>query len=85
MRRRDFIPGAAGVAAWPLVAWAQQRAMPVIGYLSTLFADDEYKNVTISFLQGLKETSYVEGGNGNRRQPWVVIPEGDEVFERQSA
>jgi hypothetical protein len=28
----------------------------VIGYLGSPFADDEYKNFTVPFLQGLKET-----------------------------
>jgi hypothetical protein len=41
----------------------QQAAMPVIGFLSPLSADDDYKNVTVPFLQGLKETGYVEGQN----------------------
>jgi putative tryptophan/tyrosine transport system substrate-binding protein len=60
MRRRQFITGLAGVAAWPVVARAQQPAMPVIGFLSPQPADDDYKN-TVPFLQGLKETGYVEG------------------------
>jgi putative ABC transport system substrate-binding protein len=33
----------------------------VIGFLSSLSADDEYKNVIVPFLQGLKEIGYVEG------------------------
>jgi putative tryptophan/tyrosine transport system substrate-binding protein len=62
MRRRTFIAGLGGAMAWPLVARAQQPAMPVIGYLSTQSADD-YKIDTVPFLQGLKETGFVEGQN----------------------
>ena len=61
MRRREFIAGL-GAAAWPVVARAQQPAIPVIGYLSTQSADDS-KLFTVPFLQGLKETGYVEGQN----------------------
>src|SRR6516162_8973245 len=63
MKRRTFVAGLGSTAAWPLVAHAQQRAMPVIGYLSAQTADDGYKNFTVPFLQGLKETGYVEGQN----------------------
>ena len=35
----------------------------MVGFLSSQSADDDYKNATVPFLQGLKETGYVEGQN----------------------
>jgi putative ABC transport system substrate-binding protein len=63
IRRRDFIAGLGSAAAWPVVARAQQPTMPVIGFLGPQSAEVDYKNATIPFLQGLKETGYVEGRN----------------------
>jgi putative ABC transport system substrate-binding protein len=71
MRRRQFIAGFAGAAAWPVVAQAQQAAVPVIGYLGSQSADDEYKHFTVPFLQGLKETGYVEGRNVAIEYRWA--------------
>jgi putative tryptophan/tyrosine transport system substrate-binding protein len=70
MRRREFIEGH-GAAAWPVVARAQQPAMPVIGHLSSQSADVDYKRVTVPFLQGLKETGYVEGQNVAIEYRWA--------------
>ena len=71
MRRRKFIAGLGSAAVWPVVARAQQPAMPVIGYLSSQSADDEYKYITTPFLQGLKETGFVEGQNVAVEYRWA--------------
>jgi putative ABC transport system substrate-binding protein len=63
MKRRTFITGLGSAAAWSVVARAQQTTIPVIGFLGTQSADDDYRNITDAFLQGLKETGYVEGQN----------------------
>jgi putative ABC transport system substrate-binding protein len=71
MRRREFIAGLGSSAAWPLVARAQQSNLPVIGYLGTQSADDDYNNVTLPFLQGLKEAGYVERQNVAIEYRWA--------------
>jgi putative tryptophan/tyrosine transport system substrate-binding protein len=62
MRRREFIAGLGGAAAWPLAARAQPAAMPVIGYLD-LGPPEMRKSLVAVFRKGLSETGYVEGRN----------------------
>jgi putative ABC transport system substrate-binding protein len=61
IRRREFIAGL-GAAAWPLMARAQQGALPEIGYLDLL--DSLTKTVFLdAFRRGIGEQGYIEGRN----------------------
>jgi putative ABC transport system substrate-binding protein len=62
MRRREFIAALGGAAAWPVAARAQQRAVPVVGYLGTRTTDSDHYLVDM-FRQGLNEAGFVEGHN----------------------
>jgi putative tryptophan/tyrosine transport system substrate-binding protein len=62
MRRREFIAGLGSAAAWPLVARAQQAAMPVIEFVHSGLTEPIVGEMA-TFLKGLGETGYVEGRN----------------------
>jgi putative ABC transport system substrate-binding protein len=51
-----------GAAVWPLAARAQQRAMPVIGYISGRTGDSD-ASMLVSFHRGLSDVGYAEGRN----------------------
>jgi putative ABC transport system substrate-binding protein len=61
MRRREFIVGAAGAAAWPLATRAQVSAIPAIGYLH--FGSPESDPRLTGLRRGLNQSGYVEGRN----------------------
>jgi putative tryptophan/tyrosine transport system substrate-binding protein len=62
MRRREFITLIGGTAAWPVVAHAQQPALPVVGFLHAGAPEANANNVR-AFRKGLGEIGYVEGRN----------------------
>jgi putative tryptophan/tyrosine transport system substrate-binding protein len=62
LKRRSFITLIGGAAAWPLAAWAQQPALPVIGYVRSESLADVAHLVT-AFRLGLKESGFIEGQN----------------------
>ena len=62
IRRREFIAALGRAAVWPLSARAQQRAMPVIAYLSSSAADYDASTL-VAFRRGLGDVGYTEGRN----------------------
>jgi ABC-type uncharacterized transport system substrate-binding protein len=62
MKRRDFITLAGGAATWPLVARAQQSAIPTVGVLWP-GAEPPAPPRMESFRQALRQMGFVEGQN----------------------
>jgi len=70
MKRREFVAGLGGAAAWPVVARAQQATMPVIGFLDSRLPNALGDRLR-GFRLGLKLAGYVEGENVAIEYRWA--------------
>ena len=74
MKRREFIAGLSGAAAWPVVARAQQaRPRPLVGWLGAATPKLGARNLD-AFLQGLREHGHEDGKTVDIVYRWA---EGD--------
>jgi putative tryptophan/tyrosine transport system substrate-binding protein len=71
MRRREFIAGLGGTAAWPTMARAQQPALPVIGYLDGRSPRGGPWFSAAEFRRSLAEVGYVDGRNVRIEYRWA--------------
>jgi putative tryptophan/tyrosine transport system substrate-binding protein len=62
MRRREFVALIGGASAWPFEARAQQKTLPVVGFLNGASADDKLLDAA-AFRKGLSQTGHFEGRN----------------------
>jgi putative tryptophan/tyrosine transport system substrate-binding protein len=69
-KRREFIAAFGAAAVWPLVAHAQQPALPVVGILGVQSADVWTDRLRI-FRDGLSEAGFVEGRNVAFEYRWL--------------
>jgi putative ABC transport system substrate-binding protein len=79
MKRRQFLALAGGAAVGPVVARAQQAAVPIIGFLDSR-SPEALTDRLRSFRQSLRDSGYVEGENVTIAYRWAenhldLVPE----------
>ena len=72
MRRREFIAGLGSAAAWPVVAQAQQKQMPVVGFIAAE-STDRNTDLPAAFRRGLNEAGFIEGRDVAIEYRWANL------------
>jgi hypothetical protein len=67
IRRREFIAGISGAAVWPITARAQQRALPLIGWLHPE-TPETHQAVMPLFFKGLAEVAIFRHIDSTKRE-----------------
>ncbi len=70
MRRRDFIVGLGGAAAWLRPALAQPAAIPVVALINN-GSEEASPRFRTAFRAGLAESGYIEGRNVSVEYHWL--------------
>jgi len=72
MRRREFVKIVAGsaIGGLPLASFAQQGAMPVVGFINAASAEN-FKRQVAAFLEGLAQNGYIDGEKVKVEYRWA--------------
>ena len=72
MRRRTFIAGLGSAAAWPVAAQAQQKQMPVVGFIAAE-SSDRNTDLPAAFRRGRNEAGFIEGRDVAVEYRWANL------------
>jgi putative ABC transport system substrate-binding protein len=70
MRRREFITLIGSAITWPFSAWAQQAALPLVGFLSST-SEQGYRPFIDAVFRGLNEQGFSQGRNITVEYRWA--------------
>jgi putative ABC transport system substrate-binding protein len=71
MKRREFIAGLGGAAAWPFDSWAQPIGTTVRAAFLAGASTSDGKALVECFRTGLRELGWIEGANINIEYQWA--------------